>query len=75
MREVSALNRSTALITSTLELDKVMDLILEQLAEVVPYDSATIMWRIEGVLRVIACRGFRDPASCWARASTRRKTR
>ena len=63
VRQVSALNRSTALLTTTLELDKVMDLILEQLAEVVPYDSATIMWRIQGVLRVIACRGFRDPAA------------
>jgi signal transduction histidine kinase len=62
VREVSALNRSTALITSTLELDKVMDLILEQLAEVVPYDSASIMWRIEGVLRIIACRGFSEPS-------------
>ena len=40
-----------------------MDLILEQLAEVVSYDSATIMWRIEGVLRIIACRGFRDPTT------------
>jgi signal transduction histidine kinase len=63
VRQVSALNRSTALLTTTLDLDKVMDLILEQLAEVVPYDSATIMWRIQGVLRVIACRGFRDPAA------------
>jgi signal transduction histidine kinase len=63
VRQVSALNRSTALLTTTLDLDKVMDLILEQLAEVVPYDSATIMWRIQGVLRVIACRGFRDPAT------------
>ncbi len=63
VREVTALNRSTGLIGSTLELDKVMDLILEQLAEVVSYDSATIMWRIEGVLRIIACRGFRDPTT------------
>lgn len=62
VREVSALNRSSALIASTLDLDRVMNLILEQLAEVVPYDSATIMWRIEGVLRIIACRGFPDPA-------------
>jgi len=63
VREVSALNRSTALITSTLELGKVMDLILEQLAVVVPYDSASILWRIQGVLRVITGRGYHDPAS------------
>ncbi|HMA34175.1 MAG TPA: histidine kinase [Chloroflexia bacterium] len=63
VREVVALNRSSALITSTLDLNKVMDLILEQLAEVVRYDSATIMWRIAGVLRIIACRGFGDPAT------------
>ncbi len=60
VREVDALNRSSALITSTLDLSKVMDLILEQLAEVVPYDSASIMWRIQGVLRVIAERGHGD---------------
>ena len=63
VREVTALNRSTSLITSTLEADKVMDLILEQLAEVIGYDSATIMWMVEGVLRIIACRGFRDPST------------
>ncbi len=60
VREVDALNRSSALITSTLDLNKVMDLILEQLAEVVAYDSASIMWRIQGVLRVIAERGHGD---------------
>lgn len=60
VREVDALNRSSALITSTLELGRVMDLILEQLSEVVPYDSASIMWRIQGVLRVIANRGAVD---------------
>ena len=40
VREVSALVRSSALISSTLDLDNVLTLILEQLAEVLQYDRA-----------------------------------
>ena len=58
VREISALVRSSALITSTLDLDKVLTLILEQLAEVVDYDRASIEMLIDGRLRIIAGRGF-----------------
>ena len=62
VKEVSALVRSSALITSTLELDRVLTLILEQLAEVVSYDRATIQMLFDGTLRIIAAQGFDDPA-------------
>ncbi len=58
VREISALVRSSALITSTLDLDKVLNLILGQLAEVVDYDRASIMMVFDGTLRIIAGRGF-----------------
>src|SRR5437867_8615702 len=58
VREVSALVRSSTLIASTLDLDRVLDLILEQLAEVVEYDRASILMLFDGTLRIIAGRGF-----------------
>lgn len=61
IREVTALMRSGSLILSTLELDRVLTLILEQLGEVVEYDRASILMLIEGRLRIIAARGFADP--------------
>jgi signal transduction histidine kinase len=60
VKEVTALVRSSALITSTLDLDSVLQLILEQLAGVVEYDRVTVQLLIGGRLRVIAGKGFRD---------------
>ena len=60
VKEVTALVRSSALITSTLDLDRVLSLILEQLAGVVEYDRAAIQMLIEGRLHIIAGKGFRD---------------
>ena len=61
LKVISALVDSTALITSTLELDGVLNLILEQLAEVVNYDRAAIQFLFGGTLRIIAGRGFSRP--------------
>ncbi|MGA7729921.1 MAG: GAF domain-containing sensor histidine kinase [Chloroflexia bacterium] len=60
VREVSALVRSSALISSTLDLDNVLALILDQLAEVVQYDRASIMLLFGDHLRVIAAKGFAE---------------
>ncbi|MEO8284834.1 MAG: histidine kinase [Chloroflexota bacterium] len=60
VREVSALVRSSALISSTLQIDNVLTLILEQLAEVVQYDRATIQLLYDSNLRIIAAKGFRE---------------
>ncbi|MDQ6695230.1 MAG: histidine kinase [Chloroflexota bacterium] len=64
VREVSALVRSSALITEnegTLDIDKLLSLILAQLAEVVQYDRASIQLVFEGRLRIIAGNGFLHP--------------
>jgi signal transduction histidine kinase len=61
VKEVSALMRSAALITSTLDLNRVLDLILEQLATVVDYDRASVLMLFDGMLRIIAGRGFLHP--------------
>ena len=61
VREVTALVRSSALITSMLNLDRLLVLILEQLAEVVKYDRASIMMLFDRRLRIIAGQGFRRP--------------
>lgn len=61
VHEVSALMRSTALITSTLDLDRVLGLILEQLAEVVQYDRASLGLLFDGRLLIKAGKGFSDP--------------
>lgn len=45
-------------INSTLELNGVLDLILEEMKRVVPYDSASIQTITPVGLQVIACQGF-----------------
>ncbi|HKP54231.1 MAG TPA: GAF domain-containing sensor histidine kinase [Chloroflexia bacterium] len=61
VREITALVHSGALLTSTLDLDRLLSLILEQLEEVVEYDRASVQMLIEGRLRIIAGRGFMRP--------------
>jgi signal transduction histidine kinase len=61
VREITALVHSGALLTSTLDLDKLLSLILEQLEEVVRYDRASVQMLMEGRLRIIAGRGFIHP--------------
>ena len=60
VREVSALVRSSALISSTLDLGNVLGLILDQLGEVMQYDRAAIMLLFGDHLRIIAANGFGD---------------
>ena len=55
------LQEISKVLSSTLELDDVLNLILEQLEKVVNYDSAAIMLLFEDVFKVVAGRGFPDP--------------
>jgi NtrC-family two-component system sensor histidine kinase KinB len=48
-------------ISATLDLDRLFDVILEQLARVVHYDSSLIFLQQGGELRPVAYRGFKDP--------------
>jgi PAS domain S-box-containing protein len=54
--------RETALIlTTTLERDEVVQRILAQLQEVVPYDTASVQLLRNGCLEIVGCRGFPKP--------------
>jgi diguanylate cyclase (GGDEF)-like protein/PAS domain S-box-containing protein len=55
------LYQSSTILGSTLELDEVLGLILQQLRQVIPYDSASVQ-RLQGeCLEIMACQGFEEP--------------
>ncbi len=61
-REVAeTLRRVAILINASLDLDTVLDRILEQLAQVVNYDSTSLMLVENDCLTMRAIRGFEDP--------------
>ncbi len=60
-QEAETLRHAAATLTSSLSLDKVLDNLLEQLEQVIPYDSATVFIRERDGFRAVAARGFRNP--------------
>jgi len=55
------LRQASTVLSSTLELDKVLELILQQLQQVIPYNSASVQ-RLQGKrLEIVACQGFEEP--------------
>ncbi len=60
-REAETLRQITSVLASTLDLDQVLDLILEQLAQVIRYDSAAVFLLQNDRLVVTAGRGFPEP--------------
>jgi diguanylate cyclase (GGDEF)-like protein/PAS domain S-box-containing protein len=55
------LGQATTVLSSTLEIDEVLELILQKLRQVIPYDSASVQRLQEGCLRIVACQGFEEP--------------
>lgn len=56
-QEIEALRKTTSLVSSTLELDRLMHLLLSQLQAVVPYDAVTV-FLVDGVhLEIVASSG------------------
>ena len=55
------LRQTSTVLSSTLELDEVLELILGQLRQVIPYDSASIQRLQDGHLKIVACQGFEEP--------------
>ncbi len=62
-RLAEALRDTAAALNSTLELDAVLDRILIQAAQVVPYDAASIALLTGDMARMVRCRGFEDEAA------------
>jgi PAS domain S-box-containing protein len=55
------LRQASTVLSSTLELDEVLALILQQLRQVIPYDSASVQQLWGERLEIIACQGFEEP--------------
>lgn len=60
-REAETLYRAAQALTTTLDLPEVLDRILTELQQTVPYDSASVQLLEEGALRIIGGRGFPNP--------------
>jgi diguanylate cyclase (GGDEF)-like protein len=61
--EAETLRQAASAVSSDLELDQVLNKILDQLASVVPYDSAAIFLYENEQLRIKASRGFANPSA------------
>lgn len=59
-KEAETLQQATATLTSSLNLDEVLDAILISVEQVLPYDTASIFLAEGANLRVVAARGFAD---------------
>jgi len=55
------MRQASTVISSTLELDEVLGLILQQLGQVIPYDSASVQRLENEWLEIVACQGFEEP--------------
>lgn len=61
-QEAETLYRATIAVNSTLELSEVLDNILTQLEQVLPYDSACVFLLQDNTMRSVAVYGFKNPA-------------
>ncbi len=55
--EAEALRRTSLVLNSTLDLDRLLQEVLEQIASVISYDCATVMWVQDGEARITHQRG------------------
>ena len=62
-REAEALRDIAAALNSSLELDQVLDLILDNVGRVVPHDLASVMFVQDGQARIVRYRGIQTDAS------------
>jgi diguanylate cyclase (GGDEF)-like protein/PAS domain S-box-containing protein len=56
--QIATLNRVMRLLSSTLDLAKLLDMILHEIQQVIPYDSASIWLCRDESLEIIAAHGF-----------------
>ena len=61
-RLTTTMNQIQTAISSTIELDKVLDLILENLATIVPFNRAAVFVHRQDVIDMVASRGFPEAA-------------
>ncbi len=62
-QEAETLRQAGAVVAATLRQDEAIERILQQLARVVPYDSASVLLLREGYLEIVGGHGWADPAA------------
>jgi diguanylate cyclase (GGDEF)-like protein len=62
-KQAETLQEVAGVLSSVLEPNQLLDLVLQELEKLVPYDSASVMLIREGQLHVMAARGFPDEAT------------
>ena len=62
-QEAETLREATAIVATTLERERAIELILEQLAHVLPYDSASVQLLREDYLEIVGGRGWQYESS------------
>jgi len=62
-KEAETLREAGAAVAATLKLDEAIDSILEQLIQVVPYDSASVQLLKDDKLEIVGQHGFESPDS------------
>jgi GAF domain-containing protein len=62
-QEAETLYQAGTVVAATLQREEAIERILEQLARVVPYDSASVQLLREGYLEIVGGRGWPDPAA------------
>ncbi len=60
-QEAETLREAASIITTTMDTTQAIQLILDQLARVVPYDSASVLLMKDGFLEIVGGRGWADP--------------
>lgn len=60
--QIATLNRVMRLLSSTLDLSKVLDTILDEIQKVIPYDSASVWLCKNDSMEIIAAHGFTNSA-------------
>ncbi len=61
--QIATLNRVMRSLSSTLDLSKVLDMILHEIQQVIPYDSASVWLCKDTTLEIIAAHGFPNSES------------
>jgi diguanylate cyclase (GGDEF)-like protein/PAS domain S-box-containing protein len=56
--QIATLNRVMRLLSSTLDITKVLDMILHEIQQVIPYDSASVWQCKDDSMEIIAAHGF-----------------
>jgi diguanylate cyclase (GGDEF)-like protein/PAS domain S-box-containing protein len=61
--QIATLNRVMRTVSSTLDISKVLETILREIQQIIPYDSASVWLCKDECIEIIAVHGFTDPGS------------